>query len=185
VAGALRLRPAVAQISIAEGALLERYATGVRTGVQIGIAEGGSAWHARRVMDPEGVLYLIDPYPKVLGMNMSRIIARRLIGTVNRGEVRWVRKYSDDAAPGWKEPIDFLFIDGDHSYDAVRRDWKNWSPHVTPNGYAAFHDALTTAPWMDDSFGSARFVAELRDDSDWTFVDSADSLAVFARATPP
>jgi predicted O-methyltransferase YrrM len=182
VAGALGLRPPVAQISVAEGQLVERYASGVRTAVQIGIAEGGSAWHARRVMDPDGVLYLIDPYPTVLGMNMSRIIARRLISTVERGQVEWIRKLSDEAAVGWCAPIDFLFIDGDHAYDAVKRDWQNWSPHVTSDGYVAFHDALTTASWMDDSFGSARFVEELRSNSDWTLVESADSLAVFARA---
>ena len=36
---------------------------------------------------------------------------------------------------------------------------------------------------MDDSFGSARFVAELRERGDgWKMVDSADSLAVFERA---
>jgi len=75
IAGALRLRPPVAQISLAEGELLERYAQGAQTIVQIGVAEGGSAWHARRSMDPGGRMHLIDTYPRVLGANMSSIIA--------------------------------------------------------------------------------------------------------------
>ena len=44
-------------------------------------------------------------------------------------------------------------------------------------------DALLDAEWMDASFGSARFVAELiASDGDWRLVDKADSIAVFARA---
>jgi predicted O-methyltransferase YrrM len=184
VAGALGLRPAVAQISAAEGALIERVATGTRTGVQIGVAEGGSAWHARKTMDPAGVLYLIDTYPKVLGMNMSSIIARRLVGSVDGARVEWIRARSDEASVGWDTPIDFLFIDGDHAYEAVKRDWEEWSRHVTPTGHVAFHDALTEAAWMDDSFGSARFVSELRSNAEWTLVEGADSVAVFGRSGP-
>ena len=46
-----------------------------------------------------------------------------------------------------------------------------------------FHDALVEAPWMDPGFGSAQFVAELRERGDeWRMVDSADSLAAFKRA---
>jgi predicted O-methyltransferase YrrM len=179
VAGALRLRPAVAQISEAEGALIERCCEGAHRVVQIGVAEGGSAWHARRTMAPTGTLHLIDTYPKVAGLNMSSIIARRLVGSVRRGEVDWIRARSDDAVRNWSLPIDFLFIDGDHAYDAVRKDWEGWSPYVTQRGRVGFHDALPDADWMSPEFGSARFVAELLDqDAEWRLAASADSLAI-------
>jgi predicted O-methyltransferase YrrM len=183
VAGALRLRPAIAQVTEDEGSLLERCAAGARSIVEIGIAEGGSAWHLRRAVDPAGTLTLIDTYPTVLGMNMSRLIARRLVESVDRGRVEWLRMRSDEAVRDWSRPIDYLFIDGDHSYDAVRRDFEYWSPHVTPDGTVAFHDALTEAPWMDESFGSAQFVGELIADAEgpWEQVDGVDSLAVFRR----
>jgi len=184
VAGALRLRPPVAQITAAEGEAIERSAEGRRSIVQIGIAEGGSAWHARRTMDAGGDLHLIDTYPKVLGMNMSSIIARRLVGSVPRGEAHWIRARSDEAVREWTARIDFLLIDGDHSYEAVRRDWENWSPFVSDGGRVAFHDGLPNAPWMNENFGSARFVRELRAaDTPWQLVDEADSLAVFALAS--
>jgi cephalosporin hydroxylase len=35
--------------------------------------------------------------------------------------------------------IDFLFIDGDHSYDMVKSDFEKYSPFVR-NGVVAFHD---------------------------------------------
>ena len=180
VAGALRLRPPVAQISPAEGALIERCARDARLVVQIGIAEGGSAWHARQTVDPEGTLCLIDTYPKVLGMNLSRQIAGRLVESVDRGRVEWIRARSDEAVKGWDRPIDFLFIDGDHAYGAVKRDWDDWNVHVKPDGVIAFHDAMLDAPWMDESYGSARFVGELTAaGGPWHLAESADSLAVF------
>lgn len=184
VAGALRLRPAIAQVTAAEGRLLERYAAGARSILEIGIAEGGSAWHLRRALDPAGTITLIDTYPTVLGMNMSRAIASRLVESVDRGRAEWLRMRSDEAARGWSRPIDFLFIDGDHAYESVRRDFEHWSPHLTPTGVLAFHDALTDAPWMDESFGSAAFVRELSGGADWRLVDGVDSLAVFRRAAP-
>ena len=39
-------------------------------------------------------------------------------------------------------PYDFLFIDGDHSYDSVRQDWENYSPMVREGGFIALHDIL-------------------------------------------
>lgn len=36
------------------------------------------------------------------------------------------------------DPIDFIFIDGDHTPDAVEADCRLWLPHV--RGYVLFHD---------------------------------------------
>lgn len=36
--------------------------------------------------------------------------------------------------------IDFVFIDGDHSYDGCRADIAAWTPFVKPGGVIAFHD---------------------------------------------
>jgi predicted O-methyltransferase YrrM len=41
------------------------------------------------------------------------------------------------------EPIDFLFIDGDHTYKGVKRDWVMYSPLVADGGMVAFHDIAT------------------------------------------
>jgi len=47
---------------------------------------------------------------------------------------------SDQAAKLWKQPIDLLMIDGDHSYHQVKKDFVNFYPHVTPAGLIIFHD---------------------------------------------
>lgn len=36
--------------------------------------------------------------------------------------------------------IDFIFIDGDHSYEACAADIAAWTPFVKPGGVIAFHD---------------------------------------------
>jgi predicted O-methyltransferase YrrM len=38
------------------------------------------------------------------------------------------------------EKLDFLFIDGDHSYDGVKSDFEMYAPLVRPGGLIAFHD---------------------------------------------
>ena len=37
--------------------------------------------------------------------------------------------------------VDFLFIDGDHTYDVVKADFLFYSKFVRPGGIVAFHDA--------------------------------------------
>lgn len=41
--------------------------------------------------------------------------------------------------------IDFLFIDGDHTYEGVKQDYEMYSKLVRTDGYIAFHDINNTA----------------------------------------
>ncbi len=43
-------------------------------------------------------------------------------------------------------PIDFLFIDGDHSTDGVRQDYEEFRGLVRPGGLIAFHDIAPLQP---------------------------------------
>jgi predicted O-methyltransferase YrrM len=40
------------------------------------------------------------------------------------------------------DQLDILFIDGDHTYAGVKRDFDLWSPLVKPGGHVVFHDIL-------------------------------------------
>jgi predicted O-methyltransferase YrrM len=44
------------------------------------------------------------------------------------------------------QSIDVLFIDGDHSYDAVKKDIELWYPKVKPGGIISGHDFGDHAP---------------------------------------
>jgi predicted O-methyltransferase YrrM len=61
-----------------------------------------------------------------------------------------------DAAAGWDgQPIRLLFIDGDHSYAAVKADLEAWLPSVTPGGYVVFDDVIEAFPGVQRLFAEA------------------------------
>lgn len=59
--------------------------------------------------------------------------------------VHVMRAGSERACEGWSHPIRLLFIDGEHSYEASRRDYESWSTWIVPEGLAVFHDIGTFA----------------------------------------
>lgn len=54
--------------------------------------------------------------------------------------IRVHQGYSTDIVKMWNAPIDMLWIDGDHSYEACSRDIQDWVPFVRKGGLVAFHD---------------------------------------------
>jgi len=54
-----------------------------------------------------------------------------------------VRKLKDILGGGM---IDLLFIDGDHRYEGVRKDFEMYSPLVRKGGIVAFHDICPGPP---------------------------------------
>ena len=54
-----------------------------------------------------------------------------------------------------------LWIDGDHRYDAVRRDLECWAPHLAPGAVVALHDAakpeLGPARLVEEEVAAGRF----------------------------
>ena len=56
-----------------------------------------------------------------------------------------------------KQNLDFLFIDGDHSYEGVKQDFELYSPFVK-SGLIAFHDIVHESK----EFGVKRFWSELK-----------------------
>ncbi len=48
--------------------------------------------------------------------------------------------FSTNIVVTWREPIDLLFIDADHSYEQVLQDITLWTPHVREGGIICGHD---------------------------------------------
>jgi predicted O-methyltransferase YrrM len=62
--------------------------------------------------------------------------------------------------------IDFLFIDGDHTYEGVKDDFEQYSPLVADGGLIALHDIVDID--HDPAVEVDRFWRELRDEYDTT-----------------
>jgi predicted O-methyltransferase YrrM len=45
-----------------------------------------------------------------------------------------------EVADGWADPVDLLYVDGWHSYDAVMADGRAWLPHLEAGGVVVFDD---------------------------------------------
>jgi predicted O-methyltransferase YrrM len=52
---------------------------------------------------------------------------------------------SAEAAAVVRGPVELLFIDGDHSFDGVRRDAEIWLPRVVEGGVVMFHDVASAS----------------------------------------
>jgi predicted O-methyltransferase YrrM len=141
--------------------------------VEIGSARGKSACHVGLALMENGFgkIYAIDPHT-VTNWNDTRSVETlpmienniRTLGLTRYVEI--VRKTSDDAVKGWDQTIDLLFIDGDHTYDGVRRDWEAFSPFLGEFGVTVFHDTIwdlnPDPKWYREDMGVPRFVEDLR-----------------------
>lgn len=95
-----------------------------------------------------------------------------------RDVVEVMQGRSHEHADKWETPIDLLFLDGDHGYDAVKRDVVEWAPKVRPGGFLALHDVQN--PVHD---GPRRVVDELvRGNPSWVDARCVDSLFVVRKA---
>jgi predicted O-methyltransferase YrrM len=80
------------------------------------------------------------------------------------------------------EPLDFAFIDGEHSYEGLQTDWTAWSSRIAPGGLVALHDSRSTPIRSIDHVGSVRFTREhILNDPRFRVVDTTDSLTVLER----
>jgi len=56
--------------------------------------------------------------------------------------------------------VDFLFIDADHSYEGVKKDFELYRPFVKGNGIIAFHDIVFVRPPISE--GVNKFWEEIK-----------------------
>jgi len=121
--------------------------------VEIGSYLGRSTVFFAKAMDTlgcDGEVVAIDPHTgdrqnkAKLGvegdLSSLKLFRDHLAAVRVTDRVRPIVAGSDDAAVGWSDPIDFLFVDGWHSYEAVYQDGTNWTPFVAGNGAIVFDD---------------------------------------------
>ena len=174
-------RSADTQTTPGERACLARYAAGKRSLVEIGVMHGVNTGLLRSVMDLEGRIIGIDPHPPGrLGISFERKIAQHELSRHPRGHATLLRRWSHEVAVDWSIPIDFLFIDGDHSWRGIDGDWRGFSPHVVLGGVVALHDSRSVPDVPD--LESVRYTRDvILVDPAFRLVDAVDSLTVLER----
>lgn len=107
---------------------------GFTTGCEVGVCQGKNA---KVMLDtiPGLKLYCIDSWPS---QNDYRKTQRNL--REYSKQVKIIRKSSLEVVRNFKELLDFVYIDADHSFDFVMRDIIEWSNKVRVGGIVSGHD---------------------------------------------
>jgi predicted O-methyltransferase YrrM len=62
------------------------------------------------------------------------------------------------------EFFDFLFIDGDHSFEGVKKDFEDYSPFVKKSGLICFHDIVISDRHHERNVYVGEFWQEIKDE---------------------
>lgn len=132
---------------------------------EIGVADGSNAWSILQFANPRK-LYLIDCWhhqdQKVYkdGCNAAQAILDQWYFTTVKGSLKdfrvvVMRLYSDEAVGLFKDEFfDWIYLDANHGYEAVRADLRMWFSKVKNGGFITGHD------YGNNTYGVKRAVDE-------------------------
>ena len=116
--------------------------------LEIGTAGGGTLYLFTRIIDPEAIIISLDLPGGSFGGGYSEWkIPIYQSFTKNGQKIKLLR--ADSHSPKTfklvktvlaDKKVDFLFIDGDHTYEGVKRDFNMYSSLVKEGGITALHD---------------------------------------------
>ena len=174
-----KLRPCIVFIK-------ERYKDQTIIGAEVGVFKGDNALDMLRNMPNIELLYLIDPYLKYQGFDdcawaeqvegMKDVARERL--SLFKERVRWVyEKFEDCGRDEIRHPLDFIYIDGNHHYEYVKRDIELAVELVKAGGVIGGHD-YSHPRWREvkevvDAYCEKNGVTLHTGECDWWFIREA------------
>lgn len=117
---------------------LGSYRGGSASALALGARNGGGA-HVTCI-DPWPQPRANEPDPGHAERQRGALEAFRSTMSAQGWPVTALRAHSHNIAPRWVQPVGLLFIDGDHSYDAVAADFRSWLSLLAPGAWLVFHD---------------------------------------------
>lgn len=103
-------------------------------------------------------LYAIDPYFKRDGRYEE---IEQLLSDFSKCTL--LRMTSDDAVNSIPSELDFIFVDGDHSYDVVLSDLINYVPKIKSGGLLTGHDWTTVRKDFGVVQAAGKYLTENKD----------------------
>jgi len=158
-------------------------AASVRSGciVEVGSYRGRStvALCAGSMAGGKVPVYAIEPHEHFVGMKGGvfgpsdrRAFFRAMLLTKFASTVRLINASSEVVTPGWDKSVSLLYIDGDHRYEAVFRDFACWRPHLADRALVIFHDVAGAGP--------ALLIKDLLAEGALTHLQTVGRLAMFS-----
>jgi len=124
-----------------------------KTILEIGTLNGGTLFLFSRIANKDALLISID-LPKVKFSNFQFDWRVPLIKrfSLPHQKLKLIRANSHKTSTLYQvkklldgKKLDFLFIDADHSYEGVKKDFEMYSPLVKTGGIIAFHDIVPSS----------------------------------------
>lgn len=124
------------------------------------LLDASAPWQARVTAVDPNIRHRVFEEPRLVVEKMTARygsdqleIVSAFFGKQTRAASREVPVIGED----WGRSFDFVFIDGDHTYEAVSNNFRLALRFLAPGGVIVFHDALS---WPDVT----RFLEEIREE---------------------
>jgi predicted O-methyltransferase YrrM len=156
--------------------------------VEIGVLIGYTTKILLDNSPPQVQIYGIDPIvPDSMDKNLIGD-EQKIINLVKEypKKFTFIKDYSYNVAKTWNErtEIDYIFIDGDHNYTAVKKDFEDWFPFIKKGGYIGLHDSRMNRkipPVAPFHTGPSKLADELIINSRVELTDEFFSLSLFRK----
>ena len=152
---------------------------GFSTGLELGVGDGVFSFHI--LSNWAGVLNMVDCW-KHQDLTVYKddfnasddVQERRYQGVLNtakqfKGRAVIHRDFSKDAASKFPDgSLDFVYLDGNHQYEAISEDLILWYPKVRQGGFFGGHDYLDLSR-PSGEYGVKRAVTEFAQNKGFTY----------------
>ena len=133
--------------------------------------------------NPNIPVYGIDPIiPDSMNVKATGNLDEIKKNTKNCKNYSLIKDYSFNTIKNWNKPFDYLFIDGDHNYVAVKKDYEDWLPKLEKGGTVSFHDSTMNRSNWKYWPGPSKLTDEIiKSDTRVKFIESIGSLTIFKK----
>lgn len=137
--------------------------------LEIGTANGGTLFLFSKLSKPNSTLISVDlpEYPYIGGIDYKSKLFFKSFANNNQ-KIKLIQDDSHKVSTLKKvkkvlknRKIDILFIDGDHTYKGVKKDFKMYGNLVRKNGIIAFHDIVEVK--IEDNVEVNKFWNEIKE----------------------
>lgn len=109
----------------------------------------------------------------------KKVAVLNALNKVGPKKFKLLTGYSLQVVKRWNKKIDFLWIDANHDYLAVKSDFLAWSKFIKKGGIIAFHDSNKkdkSLEWKWGWKGPTRVVNEFIKNPEWIKISDIDSI---------
>lgn len=166
---------------------MRKYVKNAKHIAEIGVFEGYNTREFALNSSEDTVIYAIDPFIRGnLGISYLKIIALnnwRKNKVIHK--IKILRGLSWDVYEEIDKLFDFIFIDGDHSFEGVKRDFDLYSQKLSLNGVIAFHDArVFENGWTSNGWGPVHLIETyIKPSGKWKIIEEVDSTVFIQRSS--